>query len=513
MNSSANEEISPVQVKTKVPRRVPSPLPWKLLRDPSLLKQANYIGGEWCAAADGVTHPVLNPSNQREIARVPASGAEDAKRAVAAAHAAGPAWAAKLAKERAAILRRWRDLIVEHQQDLGIILAAEQGKPLAESVGEVVYGAGFIEWFAEEGKRVYGDVIPPHAADKRLVVVKQPVGVTALITPWNFPSAMISRKVGPALAAGCTVVLKPAEDTPLSALALAELAHRAGVPAGVLNIVTSAQPAPIGDVFTTHPLVRKLSFTGSTRVGKLLMAQCAGTVKKVSLELGGNAAFIVFDDADLDAAVSGLMAGKFRNTGQTCISANRIFVQSGVYERFVEKLRHAMAALVVGEALQSNVQQGPLINEAAARKVAGLVDDARARGARVVSGGSQHALGGWFFEPTLLVDVAEDARLCHEEIFGPVAAVQRFDDEADVVAQANNTPYGLAAYFYSRDVGRAWRVAEALDVGIVGVNEGFISTEVAPFGGVKESGIGREGAKYGIEDYLEVKYICFGGIA
>jgi succinate-semialdehyde dehydrogenase/glutarate-semialdehyde dehydrogenase len=417
------------------------------------------------------------------------------------------------AKARSVLLKRWHALIIEHQEDLGRILAAEQGKPLAESIGEVVYGAGFVEWFAEEGKRAYGDVIPAHAADKQLVVVKGPVGVAALITPWNFPSAMVTRKVGPALAAGCTVVLKPAEDTPLSALALGELAQRAGIPAGVLNIVTSADPVPIGQVFTSHPLVRKVSFTGSTRVGKLLMAQAAGTVKKVSLELGGNAAFIVFDDADLDAAVAGLMACKFRNTGQTCISANRIFVQDGVFDAFVERLQAAIASLSVGDALESGVQQGPLINDAALRKVSGLVDDAVGRGARVVTGGGGHSLGGLFYRPTLLVDVPSQARLCHEEIFGPVAALQRFRTEAEVVALANDTPYGLASYFFSRDVGRAWRVAAALHVGIVGINEGFISTELAPFGGVKESGLGREGSKYGLDDYLETKYLCFGGLA
>lgn len=487
--------------------------PGARLSDAALLRTQNLIDGKWSAAANGVEHPVVNPSNGVVLCHVPASETEDANRAVIAAHKAGPAWASMTAKARAAVLRRWHDLIVAHREDLGLILAAEQGKPLAESVGEVVYGAGFVEWFAEEGKRAYGDVIPTHAADRRLVVIRQPVGVAALITPWNFPSAMITRKVGPALAAGCTVVLKPAEDTPLSALALGELAQRAGVPAGVLNIVTTARPAEVGEVFTTHPLVRKLSFTGSTRVGKLLMAQCAGTVKKVSLELGGNAAFIVFEDADLDAAIDGLMAGKFRNTGQTCISANRIFVQQGVFEAFVDKLAVAVRGLKVGDALADGTQQGPLINTAALNKVKGLVEDAAARGARVVVGGEAHALGGLFYEPTLLTDVDAGSKLCSEEIFGPVAALQRFTDESDVIARANATPYGLAGYFYSRDVGRAWRVAEALEVGIVGVNEGFISTEMAPFGGVKESGIGREGSKYGIEDYLDTKYVCFGGVA
>ena len=487
---------------------------WNLsqrLSEPGLLRRLNLIDGAWVDAIGGGEYAVINPSDQRELIRVPASGADDARRAIEAAHRAGPAWAAQTAQARAIILRRWHALIIEHKQDLGLILAAEQGKALAEAVAEVAYGAGFVEWFAEEGRRVYGDVIPG-AADKRIVVIKQPVGLTALITPWNFPSAMITRKAAPALAAGCTVVLKPAEDTPLSALALGELALRAGVPPGVLNIVTTCEPASVGDVFTGHPLVRKLSFTGSTPVGKRLMAQCAGTVKKVSLELGGNAAFIVFDDADLDAAVAGLIACKFRNTGQTCISANRIFVQAGVFDRFTQLLAAAVRGLRVGDPLAAGVQQGPLINAAALTKVTSLVQDAVARGAEVVVGGAAHERGGLYYSPTLLTNVSTEARMWHEEIFGPVAALQRFDDEQDVLARANDTPYGLASYFYTRDIGRAWRVAEQLDVGIVGANEGLISTELAPFGGVKESGIGREGSKYGIEDYLETKYICFGGI-
>jgi succinate-semialdehyde dehydrogenase/glutarate-semialdehyde dehydrogenase len=482
------------------------------LRQPDLLRTRNLIEGAWLPAADGGEHVVVNPSTLETLASVPASNEQDARAAVEAAHRAGPGWASLTPKARGAILRRWSDLIVAHREDLGMILASEQGKPLLESVGEVVYGAGFVDWFAEEGKRVYGDVIPSHAKDKRLVVVKQPVGVTALVTPWNFPSAMITRKAGPALAAGCTVVLKPAEDTPLSALALGELAQRAGVPPGVLNIVTSCNPEPIGEVFTTHPLVRKLSFTGSTRVGKLLMARCAGTVKKVSLELGGNAAFIVFDDADLDAAVAGLMACKFRNAGQTCISANRIFVQRGVFERFVDKLEAAVRKLAVGDALAGGTDQGPLINRAAFDKVSALVKDAVALGAQVVVGGGAHPRGGLYYQPTVLTGVEPQARMGHEEIFGPVAALRPFCTETEVIAWANDTPYGLAAYFYSRDVSRAWRVAEALEAGIVGINEGFVSTELAPFGGVKESGIGREGSKYGIEDYLETKYVCFGGI-
>lgn len=483
------------------------------LADKALLRQLNLIDGRWRAAASGERHPVINPANGAELARVPASGAQEATLAVEAAQRALPAWSAMTAKERAAILRRWYELILQHREDLGLILASEQGKPLAEAIGEVVYGAGFVEWFAEEAKRVYGDVIPPHARDRRLVVVKQPVGVAALVTPWNFPSAMITRKAGPALAAGCTVVLKPAEDTPLSALALGELALRAGVPHGAFNVVTTATPAPVGEVFTTHAAVRKLSFTGSTRVGKLLMSQCAGTVKKVSLELGGNAAFIVFDDADLDAALAGLMAVKFRNTGQTCVSANRIFVQAGVYERFAKMLRDAVGGMKTGDPLEPGIQQGPLINRAALDKVQSLVGDALSRGAKVEVGGTLHELGGLFFHPTVLTGVTPEMRMCHEEIFGPVAPLQRFENEADVVAQANDTPYGLAGYFYSRDVGRAWRVAEALEVGMVGVNEGAMSTELAPFGGVKESGIGREGSKYGIEEYVETKYVCFGGVA
>jgi succinate-semialdehyde dehydrogenase/glutarate-semialdehyde dehydrogenase len=470
------------------------------------------IDGQWTAALSGEEHPVVNPSDWSILARVPASNADDARRAVQAAHASASVWAPLSAKDRAVILRRWRDLIVSNSHDLGVLLAAEQGKPLQESIGEVLYGAGFVEWFAEEGKRAYGDMIPSPTKDKRMAVLKQPVGVAALITPWNFPSAMITRKVAPALAAGCTVVLKPAEDTPLSALALGELALRAGIPAGVFNIVTTASPAAVGEVLTTDPRVRKLSFTGSTRVGKLLMAQCASTVKRVSLELGGNAAFIVFDDADLDAAVSGLLAVKFRNTGQTCISANRVLVHDEVFEIFTKRFCQAASALVVGDPLEAGSQLGPLINEAAHRKVSRLVDEAVAKGAKVALGGAPHAKGGWYFSPTVLTDVPASAAMLHEEIFGPVAALQRFSDEKEIVARANDTPYGLASYFYSRDVGRCWRVAEALEVGMVGVNEGSLSSETAPFGGIKESGIGREGSKYGLDEYLETKYVCFGGI-
>jgi succinate-semialdehyde dehydrogenase / glutarate-semialdehyde dehydrogenase len=482
------------------------------LRDSALLRTQQFIGGKWMGASDPRVHPVINPATGVQIADVPFGAKADADFAIAAAAGAQAAWASVLPAERARILRKWRDLIVENSEDLGVILAAEQGKPVRESIGEVVYGASFIEWFAEEGKRIYGDVIPSPAAGKRIVVVKQPVGVVGLITPWNFPSAMISRKAGPALAAGCAVVLKPAESTPLSALALAVLAERAGVPAGVFNVVTTGNPVPIGEAFTAHRDVRKLSFTGSTRVGRLLMAQCAGSVKKVSLELGGNAAFIVFDDADLDAAVAGLMAVKFRNAGQTCISANRVFVQEGVYRAFSVKLATALGTLKIGDPLDPSTTQGPLINEAAVAKVERLVADATQQGATVVAGGKRHARGPLFFEPTLLLDVPAEARMAQEEIFGPVVPLRMFRSEDEVVALANDTDYGLANYFYSRDVGRAWRVAERLESGMVGVNEASLSTEVAPFGGVKQSGIGREGSRYGILDYVETKYVCFGGI-
>ncbi|HEY4541881.1 MAG TPA: NAD-dependent succinate-semialdehyde dehydrogenase [Noviherbaspirillum sp.] len=482
------------------------------LQAPSLLRTQNLINGQWVAAASGERHPVHNPADGELLASVAYSTTADAENAVAAAQAAFRPWAARTAKERSALLRRWYELIVQNKDDLGLILSFEQGKPLAEATGEVLFGASYIEWYAEEGKRLYGDIIPTHATNKRLGVIKQPVGVAAMITPWNFPSAMITRKAAPALAAGCTVVLKPAEDTPLSALALGELAMRAGIPPGALNIVVTGNPVPIGAVFTSHPAVRKLSFTGSTRVGKLLMSQCADTVKKVSLELGGNAPFIVFDDADLDAAVNGLMVSKYRNTGQTCISANRIFVQDGVFDRFAEKLVQAVSRLAVGDPVAKAVDQGPLINRAAYEKVGRLVTDAVECGACVATGGRPHALGNLFYEPTVLLDVPAAAKLWSEEIFGPVAALTRFHSEEDVIAMANDTPYGLAGYFYSRDIGRVWRVAEALEVGMVGINEGMISSELIPFGGVKESGIGREGSKYGIDDYVETKYLCFGGI-
>ncbi len=481
------------------------------LSPPRLLRDLCYIDGRWRAANSGATFAVADPADGTTIATVPDMGAAETREAIDAAERALASWRALTAKERATILRRWFELVVANADDLAALMTAEQGKPLAEARGEIVYGAAFIEWFAEEGKRVYGDIIPQHAADKRILVVKQPVGVTAAITPWNFPMAMITRKCAPALAAGCTVVIKPAEETPLSALALAALAERAGLPAGVLNIVTGA-PEAIGGELTANPKVRKLSFTGSTEVGKLLAAQCAGTVKKISLELGGNAPFIVFADADLDAAVAGAMASKYRNSGQTCVCANRFLIQDSVYDAFAARLAQAVSALRVGPGAARGVAQGPLINARAVEKVERLIAEATAKGARVVLGGRRHALGGTFFEPTVLADVTADMACVREEIFGPVAALMRFGDEAEAIAMANDTPYGLAGYFYSRDVGRVWRVAEALEYGIVGINEGIISTEVAPFGGMKESGIGREGSKYGIDEFVEVKYICLGGL-
>ncbi|CAA7624127.1 NAD-dependent succinate-semialdehyde dehydrogenase [Magnetospirillum sp. SS-4] len=482
------------------------------LADKSLFRNKAYIDGMWLDADDGAVFPVANPADGTVLGHVPAMGAAETRRAIAAAHAAGPDWRGRTAKERSQILRRWFDLVMAAQSDLAVLMTAEQGKPLAEARGEVAYGASFIEWFAEEAKRVYGDVIPEHAAGKRIVVTKEPVGVVAAITPWNFPIAMITRKCAPALAAGCTVVVKPAEDTPLSALALAELAGRAGMPAGVFNVVTAGDPAMVGGELTASPLVRKLSFTGSTEIGKLLMRQCAGTVKKLSLELGGNAPFIVFDDADLDAAVAGAMASKYRNTGQTCVCANRLLIQDGIYDEFAARLSRAVAGLTVGPGLLGETQQGPLINEDAVVKVERHIADALAKGARLVTGGRRHALGGTFFEPTILADVTPAMLPAREETFGPVAPLFRFKTEDEAVAMANDTEFGLAAYFYSRDVGRVWRVSRALEYGIVGINEGIISTEVAPFGGMKESGLGREGSKYGIEDFLEIKYLCMGGI-
>jgi succinate-semialdehyde dehydrogenase / glutarate-semialdehyde dehydrogenase len=480
------------------------------LRDGALLRQQAYVDGAWADADGGATHEVLNPATGARIGTVPDMGAEETRRAIEAARRAFPAWAAKTAGQRAAVLRRWYELMLANQDDLATLMTAEQGKPLAESRGEIAYAASFIEWFAEEGKRLYGDVIPGHQADKRILVLRQPIGVVAAITPWNFPAAMITRKAGPALAAGCTFVCKPALQTPYSALAMAELAARAGVPAGVLNIVTGGDAAAIGGEMTSNPAVRKLTFTGSTQVGKRLMAQCAGTLKKLSLELGGNAPFIVFDDADLDAAVAGALASKYRNTGQTCVCANRLLVQSGVYEAFATRLVAAVDKLRIGNGLEGPTDQGPLIDAKALAKVEQHIADAVRKGARVVHGGQRHALGGTFFQPTVITGVTAEMLVAREETFGPVAPLFRFETEADAIAMANDTEFGLAAYFYTRDLARSWRVAEALEYGIVGLNTGIISTEVAPFGGVKESGIGREGSKYGILDYTELKYLCTG---
>jgi succinate-semialdehyde dehydrogenase / glutarate-semialdehyde dehydrogenase len=480
------------------------------LRDPDLLRTRAFIGGEWLEATNGATHTVVNPATQEPIGTVPNMGVADTRRAIEAATRAFPAWAALTAKERAALLRRWYELLMAHQEDLATLMTAEQGKPLAESRGEIAYGASFIEWFAEEGKRLYGDVIPPHQADRRLVVLRQPVGVVAAITPWNFPLAMITRKAGPALAAGCTFVCKPASQTPYSALAAVALAARAGVPAGVLNVVTGKDAAAIGGEMTSNPSVRKVTFTGSTAVGKKLMAQCAGTVKKITMELGGNAPFIVFEDADLDAAVLGAIASKFRNTGQTCICANRLLVHAPVYEAFARKLVQAVGRLRVGDGLKGPTDQGPLIDAAALGKVEQHLTDAVSKGARVVHGGKRHALGGTFFEPTVVTDVTPAMLIAREETFGPIAPLFRFENEADAIHMANDTEFGLAAYFYTRDLARSWRVAEALEYGMIGLNTGIFSTEVAPFGGVKESGIGREGSRYGILDYTEIKFVCVG---
>ncbi len=481
------------------------------LKDPSLFRQQCHIEGRWCDADDGEMLPVADPADGRLLGSVPRMGAAETRGAIAAAAEALPAWRARTALERARLLRRWYELMLENQEDLARLMTAEQGKPLAEARGEIAYAAAFIDWFAEEGRRVYGDIVPGHQADKRILVHKEPIGVCAAITPWNFPSAMITRKAGPALAAGCTMVVKPAEATPFSALALAELAGRAGIPAGVFNVVTGS-PAPIGEELCANPTVRKLSFTGSTQTGVKLMAQCAPTVKKLSLELGGNAPFIVFDDADLDAAVEGAIASKYRNTGQTCVCANRFLVQDGIYDAFAARLGEAVAALRVGRGDQDGVSQGPLIDAAALAKVEALIGDALGKGARVVCGGRRHELGGGFFQPTILADVTPQMRLAREEIFGPVAPLFRFKTDEEAIAMANDTEYGLASYFYSRDVNRVFRVSAALEYGMVGVNTGLISTEVAPFGGVKSSGLGREGSKYGIDEYLEIKNVCIGGI-
>jgi succinate-semialdehyde dehydrogenase/glutarate-semialdehyde dehydrogenase len=482
------------------------------LQDPRLLKESGYIDGAWVGADGGESLPVHNPATGAKLGVIPNMGTTETRRAIAAAAAAMPAWAARTAKDRAVILRRWFDLMMANQEDLAVLMTAEQGKPLAESKGEIAYAASFIEWFAEEGKRLYGDIIPGHQADKRIMVLRQPVGVVAAITPWNFPAAMITRKAGPALAAGCTMVLKPATQTPYSALAIAELAERAGIPKGVFNVVTGSATA-IGGEMTSNPTVRKLTFTGSTEIGKKLIVQCASTVKKLSLELGGNAPFIVFDDADLDAAVQGALASKYRNTGQTCVCANRLLVQAGVYEAFSKKLAEAVGKLRVGDGLAGPTDQGPLIDAKAVAKVEEHIADAVKKGARVTLGGKRHALGGTFFEPTILTDVTPQMMVAREETFGPLAPLFKFDTEAEAIAMANDTEFGLAAYVYTRDLARSWRVSEAIEYGIVGLNTGIISTEVAPFGGVKESGTGREGSKYGIMDYTELKYICVGGVS
>lgn len=479
------------------------------LNDHKLFRQQAFIQGEWRDASHQQTIDVTNPANGQLLGTVPKMGADETRAAIEAANQALPAWRALTAKERAVILRRWFDLMMANQDDLAKLMTLEQGKPLAEAKGEIAYAASFIEWFAEEGKRIYGDTIPGHQADKRLIVIKQPIGVTAAITPWNFPAAMITRKAGPALAAGCTMVLKPASQTPFSALALAELAQHAGIPAGVFNVVTGSA-SEVGNELTGNALVRKLSFTGSTEIGRQLMQQCAKDIKKVSLELGGNAPFIVFDDADLDKAVEGALASKFRNAGQTCVCANRLYVQDGVYDAFAEKLQAAVEKLTLGDGLTQGVTTGPLIDEKAVAKVKEHIEDALSKGARIITGGKPHDLGGNFFQPTILVNVPSSAKVAKEETFGPLAPLFRFNDEADVIAQANDTEFGLAAYFYARDLSRVFRVGEALEYGIVGINTGIISNEVAPFGGIKASGLGREGSKYGIEDYLEIKYMCIG---
>ena len=482
------------------------------LSDSKLFRQQCYVDGQWADADSGETIDVTNPANGDVIGTIPKMGATETRRAIEAAEVAQKEWKKLTGKERAAILRKWFELMMEHQEDLAVLMTTEQGKPIAESRGEIAYAAAFIEWFAEEGKRVYGDTIPGHTRDTRIVVLKEPIGVTAAITPWNFPAAMITRKAGPALAAGCSMVVKPATSTPYSALAMAELAERAGVPAGVLSVVTGSS-REIGEEITSNPVVRKLTFTGSTEVGRELMAASAQNIKKVSMELGGNAPFMVFDDADLDAAVVGAIASKYRNTGQTCVCANRILVQDGVYDAFAAKLATAVAKLNVGDGMSDDVQQGPLIDMAAVEKVEQHIADAVAKGAKVAVGGARHDLGGTFFQPTILVDVTPAMDVSHEETFGPLAPLYRFGSDDEGIAMANDTEFGLAAYFYANDLKRVWKVAEGLESGIVGINTGLISTEVAPFGGVKESGVGREGSKYGIEDYMEIKYVCLGGMS
>lgn len=475
------------------------------LKDTSLFRQQAYVDGKWLDADSGKTIEVTNPATGEVIGTVPKMGAAETKRAIEAANKALPAWRAKTAKERSVIIRRWFDLLIQHQDDLALILTTEQGKPLAEAKGEIVYGASYLDWFAEEAKRVYGDVIPGHMTDKRVVVIKQPIGVTAAITPWNFPNAMITRKAAPALAAGCTMVIKPASATPFSAFALVELAERAGIPAGVLSVVTGSA-GEIGDELTSNPIIRKLSFTGSTEIGRDLMAQCAKDIKKVSLELGGNAPFIVFDDADLDAAVEGAMISKYRNSGQTCVCANRLYVQDSVYDAFIEKFKAAVAKLKIGNGVESGITTGPMIDGKAVEKVQEHIEDAVSKGAKVVAGGK--AMGGNFFEPTILANVPTSAKVSKEETFGPLAPVFRFKTEEEVIQYANDTEFGLASYFYAKDMARVIRVSEALEYGMVAVNTGLLSNEMAPFGGVKASGLGREGSKYGIEDYLEIKYLC-----
>jgi len=481
------------------------------LKDPSLLRHLSYIDGEWAAADDASVIDVKNPATGESLGSVPHMGGAETRRAIAAANAAWPAWRKKPAKERSSILRKWNELMLENADDLALIMTAEQGKPLAEAKGEITYAASFLEWFAEEARRIEGDTLQSPWPDRRIVVTKEPIGVCAAITPWNFPAAMITRKVGPALAAGCPMVVKPAELTPFSALALAVLAERAGVPRGVFSVLTGDSKA-IGAEMTGNPTVRKLTFTGSTQVGRILMQQCAPTIKKLSLELGGNAPFIVFDDADLDAAVEGAIASKYRNAGQTCVCANRLYVQDGVYEQFAEKLVAAVAKLKVGNGQDAGVTTGPLIEEKAVLKVEEHIADALAKGGRLLAGGQRHALGHSFFQPTVIADVDSSMQVATEETFGPLAPLFRFKTEKEVIAMANDTEFGLAAYFYSRDIGRVWRVADAIESGMVGVNTGLISTEIAPFGGVKQSGLGREGSRYGIDDYLVIKYICMGGI-
>ena len=488
-----------------------STLPQLEIRDQRLFRQQCYVSGNWVDAEDHATLTVHNPADGSAIGTVPKLQAVDTRRAIKSAESAFPGWRRKSAQERSNILRRWYELCMQHQDDLGAILTAEQGKPLAEAKGEIAYGAAFLEWYSEEARRVYGDVIPANSSDRRIIVLKQPVGVVAAITPWNFPNAMITRKAGAALATGCTIIVKPATYTPYSALALAELAERAGVPKRVFNVVTGPAAA-IGVELTSNPTVRKVSFTGSTEVGRILLHQCAGTIKKVSMELGGNAPFIIFADADLDKAVLGVMTAKFRNGGQTCVCANRIFVEDGIYEAFAAKLKNAVKSLVVGHGMTPGVTIGPLIDQKAVEKVEEHIADALEQGANVACGGKRHALGGSFFEPTILLDVKPNTLLMTEETFGPVAPLTRFSSEEEVIAMSNDTEFGLACYFYTRDLSRAWRVAEALEYGMVGVNEGLISSEVAPFGGVKQSGVGREGSKYGTDDYLELKYLCLGGL-